>query len=365
MTEAIPEIHRRSIVVAAHTDIIGADVDYHRVLGQRAVLEARHVPTLRRGGVTVFLDHLGGDSRYAFLPATSLSTTPLRRIMRMFDHAHCEARESPSIVLVDTVDDIHRAKREDKLAMVLCLEGASPLEDDLAYLRNLHRLGLRSLGLTHNWRNQLADGVLERSGGGLTHFGVDVVRECNELGIIVDVSHLSDRGLIDVLEFSSKPIIASHSNARAIRPHVRNLDDGQIRAIASAGGVIGVHALNTLVGDTPKPPLSELLRHIVHIAEVGGIDCVGLGPDLMENWQECLFRSVTESAPTFMSVPVKKMDFEYPTGMSSLGETPNITRGLLELGFGEEDVAKVLGGNFMRLFTQAWPSRSARGDARN
>jgi membrane dipeptidase len=350
------DLHNEAIVVAAHTDIIGADVDYQRIAGLRAVLEERHVPTLRKGGVTVFLDHLGGDSRYAFLPATSLTTTPMRRVMRMFDHAHCEAQESASIILVDTVEDIHRAKRQGKIAMVLCLEGASPLEDDIANLRNLHRLGLRSLGLTHNWRNQLADGVLERSGGGLTHFGVAVVRECNRLGVIVDVSHLSDRGLEDVLEFSKKPIIASHSNCKAIRSHVRNLSDAQIRAIAEHGGVIGVHALNTLVGDTPQPPLSELIRHIEHLAEIGGIDCVGLGPDLLENWQEDIFKAVTESAPTFMSVPVKEMSYCYPVGMSSLGDTPNITRGLVDLGWNREDILKVLGGNFMRLFTQAWPA---------
>jgi membrane dipeptidase len=357
------DLHKEAIVVAAHTDIIGADVDYHRIAGKRAVFEERHVPILRKGGVTVFLDHLGGDSRYAFLPATSLTTTPMRRVMRMIDHAHREAEESSSIILVDTVEDIHRAKREGKIAMVLCLEGASPLEDDVAYLRNLHRLGLRSLGLTHNWRNQLADGVLERSGGGLTHFGVEVVRECNRLGVIVDVSHLSDRGLEDVLAVSQKPIIASHSNCKAIRPHVRNLADAQIRGIAERGGVIGVHALNTLVGDTPQPPLSELLRHIQHLANVGGIDCVGLGPDLLENWQEDIFKAVTEGAPSFLSVPVKKMSYSYPVGMSSLGDTPNITRGLVELGWKRDDILKVLGGNFMRLFAEAWPARPARRTA--
>lgn len=353
-------IHREAIVVVGHSDIIASNVDYFRATGERRVLERRHLPTLRQGGATVICDHLGGDTRYAYLPAIALTTSPLRRIMRVLDHAHCEAKESEAIVLVDTVDDIRRAKREGKIALVLCIEGASPLEDDLSYLRNFHRLGVRSLGLTHNWRNQVADGVMERSGGGLTHFGADVVRECQSLGILVDVSHLSDRGLEDVLAISTRPIIASHSNARALRNHVRNLTDDQIRAIAQRGGVVGIHALNALVSDAAEPGIGDVVQHIQHIANVGGIDCVGIGPDLMENWREDLYRSAAEGAQTFMSVPVKKMNFCYPKGFSSLAELPNITKGLVAVGFSRQDIEKVLGGNFMRLYAQMWPGRETR-----
>ncbi len=356
-----PDVHSRSIVVAAHTDIVGADVDYWRVRGDRGVLERRHVPTLRAGGVTVVCDHIGGDSRYAYLPATTLHTTSLQRVMRMLDHCWQEVAESESILIALGVDDIARAKREGKIALVICLEGASPLEDELACLRNLYRLGLRCLGLTHNWRNSLADGVLERSGGGLTHFGVEVVQECNALGIVVDVSHLSDRGVEDTLAFSRHPIIASHSNARAVHKHVRNLTDEQIRAIAQAGGVIGIHALNALVSDTPQPPLDEMLRHAEHMASVGGVECVGIGPDLLENWQEGIFKAVTEGAPKCHSVPVKKMSYQYPTGMTSLADLPNITRGLLARGFKEAEVEKILGANFIRVFDQVWSVGAGRG----
>lgn len=356
MNKEAARLHKEAIVVIGHTDIIGADVDYHRASGKKAVLEERHVPILRQGGATVFLDHLGGDSRYGFLPTQHLSTSPLQRVMRMIDHAHLEARESPSIILVDTVEDIYRAKREDKIALVICLEGAAPIED-ISYLRNLHRLGLRSLGLTHNWRNHLADGALERSNGGLTHFGAEVVAECEDLGIIVDVSHLNDRSTEDVIAIARRPFMASHSNARSVQPHIRNLSDEHIRGIAEKGGIIGIHALNSMVAGK-ESTVVDLVRHIRHIANVGGMDCVGIGPDLMENWQEDLFRKVTEGATSFMSVPVKKMDFSYPQGFKSLAETPNITAELTRNGFRGDEIRKILGGNFMRLFAEYWPAKS-------
>lgn len=349
-----PEHQQQAIVVAAHTDIIASDVYYWRLRGETAVLEQRHVPTLRAGGVTVICDHLGGDTPYAYVPNTNFTTSPLQRALRLFDDAHREAEESPSIVLAQSVGDIRRAQREGKIALVLCLEGGMPLENELAYLRNFHRLGLRCLGLTHNYRNPLADGARERSGGGLTHFGTDVVKECNRLGIIVDVSHLSDRGIDDVLKESSQPIMASHSNARAVREHIRNLTDDHIRAIASGGGVIGIHAMNSLVSASPQPTLDDLLRHVVHIVEVGGIDCVGIGPDLMENWQEDKMRVVSEEAQKFAAVPVTPGDWRYPTGFSSLAHVPNLTNGLKALGFSAEDLVKFLGGNWMRLFAQVW-----------
>ena len=210
------------------------------------------------------------------------------------------------------------------------------------------------LGLTHDRRNSVAEGVLERSGGGLTFFGTDVVTECNRLGIVVDTAHLSRRGIEDVLEISTHPIIVSHGNANAVYPIVWNLTDNHIGAIARKGGVIAVHALNAVVSSSLHPTLDDLLKHIIHIAEVGGIECVGIGPDLMENWEEGLFKLVTQGVPKFMSVPVKTFDFSYPAGMSSLADLPNITAGLLSRGFSTDDVTKILGGNCLRLFEQVW-----------
>lgn len=354
--EEMPKLHKNVIVVAAHTDIIASDSYYWHIKGETGVLEKRHVPLLKAGGITVIGEHIGGDAPYGYIPPTLPYTNPLHRAMRGIDYAYIEAKESESIIVATTVQDIHKAKKEGKIAIVLCFEGASPLEDELAFLHNFHRLGLRCLGLSHNLRNSLADGLMERSQSGLTHFGIEVVKECNELGILVDVSHLCDKACWDVLEVSSQPVTASHSNARKLHPHPRNLTDDQIKTIAQSGGVIGVHALNALVGGGQDPTIDNFLRHITHIVDVGGIDCVGIGPDMMENWQYEYFRLAKEESPKFTSIPSAPSIYAYPKGISSLAEMPNVTIGLMKLGFNDEEITKILGGNFMRLFARIWKS---------
>ena len=354
MSDKASNLHQEAIVLVGHSDIIASDVDWRRESGERGVLDRRHLPTLREGGVTAICDHIGGDAPYGYLPATRLSTTYLQRFMRALDHTHAEVEGSTHFILARTVDDIRRAKREGKIALVICLEGGAPLEQEISYLRNFYRLGLRCLGLTHDVRNELGDGVRERSAGGLTHFGAKVVEECNRLGIVVDVSHLSDRGTQDVLAISAQPIIASHSNARSLCSHPRNLTDELIRAIAKGGGVIGFHALDTFISSKPNPTLDSLLRHIAHIAEIGGPDCIGIGPDLMENWDPTVFTAVAERSSTLNGIPALRMKWNYPEGMRSNAELPNLTEALLKLGFGAQDVLKFLGGNFLRVFDAVW-----------
>lgn len=347
-------LHQELIVVVGHSDIVASDVDLRREVGEQDVLDRRHLPTLRAGGVTVICDHVGGDAPYGYLPATKLSTSYHQRFMRALDHLYSELEESKDFILATTTENIRHAKRSGKIAVVICLEGASPLDGEISYLRNFYRLGLRCLGLTHDVRNAVADGIRERSAGGLTHFGVKVVDECNRLGIVVDVSHLSDRGTEDVLARSSQPIIASHSNARALCGNLRNLPDHLIRLIAQNGGVIGFHALHALVTENSDVTLDDLLRQISHVAEIGGIDCVGIGPDLMENWDPAPFKSVFERTRTIEGIPVGRLEFKYPKGMASNAELPNLTEAMLKMGFSGEDIVKVLGGNFMRLFERVW-----------
>lgn len=347
-------VHRDALVIVGHSDIIASDIDWRREKGERKVLDRRHYPTLSKGGVSVICDHIAGDAPYGYLPATQYRTTHLQRLMRVLDHTYGDIADSEHFMLVLSTDDILRTKKEGKIGVVICLEGGAPLEGELSYLRNLHRLGLRCFGLTHDLRNEIGDGIRERSAGGLTHFGVDVVKECNRLGIVVDVSHLSDKGTEDVLNVSTQPITASHSNARALCSHPRNLPDHFIRDIAKAGGVIGFHALDGLVSDTPKPTLDDVLRHIAYIAELGGVDCIAIGPDLMENWDPPVFTSVYERSSTIASLPVQHYEWTYPEGIQSNAELPNLTEGLLKMGFSSHDVQKFLGGNLLRLFGDVW-----------
>jgi membrane dipeptidase len=352
-TEAV-KLHSESIVIVGHSDIVASDVDWRRESGERRVLDQRHLRTLRAGGVTAVCDHIGGDAPYGYLPATKLTTDYLQRFMRALDHTYSELAESEHFILATTTEDIRRAKREGKIAFVICLEGGAPLEEEISYLRNFYRLGLRCLGLTHDVRNGIGDGVRELSAGGLTHFGVNVVKECNRLGIVVDVSHLSDRGTEDVLKTSTQPIIASHSNARSLCSHPRNLTDDLIRGIAGGGGVVGFHALDRFVSTDSVPTFDQLCRHIQHIAEIGGEDCVGIGPDLMENWDETVFTGAIDRASTVNGIPNSVRKWTYPKGMQSNAELPNLTEGLLKRGFNASQVAKFLGGNFMRVFEDVW-----------
>jgi membrane dipeptidase len=359
MSDKTSKLHEEAIVVVGHSDIVASDVDWRRESGERSVLDRRHLATLRTGGVTAICDHVGGDAPYGYLPATRLSTTYLQRFMRALDHTHAEVEESAHFILAKTTGDIRRAKREGKIALVICLEGGAPLEQEISYLRNFYRLGLRCLGLTHDVRNEIGDGVRELSAGGLTHFGAKVVEECNRLGIVVDVSHLSDKGTEDVLAVSAQPIIASHSNARSLCAHPRNLTDELIRGIAKGGGVIGFHALDPLITVNPDPTLQDLLRHIAHIADVGGPDCIGIGPDLMENWDTSVFTTTTERSSTVNGIAAMRMKWTYPKGMQSNAELPNLTEGLLKLGFSSQEVVKFLGGNFMRVFDAVWKPEDA------
>lgn len=347
-------IHKNSLVIVGHTDLVASDVDWRRVAGEKNVFTRRHLPTLRKGGVSAICDHIGGDAPYGYLPATQYRTTHIQRLMRAIDATLNDVAESDDFVVACTADDIEAASEQGKIAVIICIEGGAAFEGELSYLRNFYRLGLRCLGLTHDLRNEIGDGVRERNAGGLTHFGVEVVKECNRLGMLIDVSHLSDRGTEDVLNLSKHPITASHSNARALCGHPRNLPDHFIRDIAKAGGVIGFHGLDGLVSDQPEPTIDHIVRHIAHIAEVGGVDCIAIGPDLMENWEPKVFTSVYEWSSTISSLPVQRYNWTYPKGFQSLAELPNLTDALLKAGFSEEDLVKFLGGNLMRLFRAVW-----------
>jgi membrane dipeptidase len=225
--------------------------------------------------------------------------------------------------------DIEGAKPSGQVGVILGLEGAESLEGDLGVLRMLHRLGVRNVGLTWNFRNQAADGVgEERTGGGLTTFGVSLVEEMNRLGIIVDIAHLAPAGVEDVLKVSQAPIIASHANARALCDHRRNLTDAQLEKIAKNGGVVCVTFVPAFVdGNEDKTTLPRILDHVDHLVRVMGEDHVGLGSDFDGFFGD-----------------------EKTEGLEDVSKMPAITVGLLQRGYSETAVQKILGGNLLRVF---------------
>lgn len=223
--------------------------------------------------------------------------------------------------------DIRQAQRSGRLACLLAIEGGEALEGKLANLRNVYRLGVRLLTLTWNFRNDLASGQMEGAeGGGLSRFGLEVVEEMNRLKMLIDVSHLNEPGFWDVIETSTSPIIASHSNAKALCDHPRNLTDKQIRAIADRGGVIGVNFFTLFLTSKGEATAADVVEHIDYLVNVGGIDTVGLGSD---------FDGISDT----------------PKGLENCSQTHIIAFLLAKRDYSEDAIEKIMGGNLLRLCT--------------
>jgi len=201
--------------------------------------------------------------------------------IKVMDHAHTVFNSRPDCIrLATSYADIINNINSDVCSAILGAEGAEPIGKDLDNLRKLHEKGLRVLTLTWNRHNAVSGCIQEPNLDGLSEFGRETVAECERLGVIIDVSHISTKGFWDVIETTAKPFIASHSNCKALASHRRNLDDEQIKALANKGGVIGANFCDAFLSDTHDPTMDDVVRHIDHIIKVGGEDCAAIGGDL-------------------------------------------------------------------------------------
>lgn len=346
------ELHRRSIVVDGHDDLM-VDVVRRRLRGETSVLARIHLPKLRAGGLSLVFVTCGGDHSTMFdgadQPVWSHSAL---RILDELQAEVCEARGE--IVIVRTRDDLD-ALGAGPIGFIIHFEGGRPLEGQLGMLRHFHRLGLRSLGLVWFLRNALADSCAERRPAGLSHFGAAVVREAERLGILVDVAHLSEEGSFDVLDLSTKPVVATHANAYTVEPHPRNLSDDVIRRIARSGGVVGLAAFPPFVGTrSPRVTLDDLIDHADHISHLVGTDHIGIGPDFIDFAPEA-FLPYHASISRAIGLDLGHGDVLYPEGLEDSSMLPNVTRRLLTRGYSKTDVAKILGGNFVRVLRETLP----------
>ena len=329
VSEKALALHRRAIVCDSHCDTILALDRQDRRMGERSEVGHSDLPRLLEGGVTAQVFAL-------FIEDSYLPGEAVRRTLQLLDVFYREVEaNAESMLLATTAAGIRRAKAEGKVAAILGIEGGEALEGDIAVLRIFYRLGVRLLTVAWNRRNALADGQKEsRTGGGLTTFGVEAMQEMNRLGMIVDVSHLSAAGVRDVLEVSRAPIIASHSNARAVRDHPRNLSDEQVQAIAGGGGLVAVTFVPFFVAVEGQVSLERLLDHVEHLLQVGGEDHVGVGSDY-----DGFGPGIGGSADQFPE-------------LLDVSHLPRLTEGLLKRGLSERVVEKVLGGNFLRVFEE-------------
>jgi membrane dipeptidase len=363
--ERIDRLHREALVWDCHNDL-SYRVLYEKLdIGQR--LPAGHVdiPRLEEGGVDV--------QTVALFVQNFLYPDGGARQAQQLLAAMLEAIEqySERVELARTGADIERIVAAGKIAIPISIEGGHAIENSLENLREFHRLGVSSMTLTHNVTHGWADsGADEPRWGGLNELGRETVREMNRLGMVIDISHVSDETFFDVIETSEDPVIASHSGVRALNPHRRNMSDEMLHALADNGGVIGIvfvlnyltpeylEAMNELraVGrpwhrqvppiedpdlrsavehvsagrDWPlenHPTIEDVLDHIDHAVKVAGVDHVGLGADMYPR------------TPS-------------PVGIRGVQDYPNITRGLMQRGYSDEDVRKIMGGNLLRVWKQ-------------
>jgi len=257
------------IVFDAHSDLPTLVWEEHGK-GKNSVLE--------RNFERFFGDYVRARVASVWTPPNKRSHA-LRYAIEAFRRFKSDVHEGERFELVMGVGEMDGAIKENRVALWLGLEGGEPIES-LDVLETFHELGLRVLTLTWSLRNQIGDGVFERTNGGLTNFGVEVVGKAEELGIVLDLSHINEAGFWDALDVTSFPVMASHSNARALCNHIRNLTDEQLKAIAERDGVVGAVAIPSFV-DKEKPTLDKYVEHIAYMVDLIGYGHVGLGFDFV------------------------------------------------------------------------------------
>ncbi len=253
----------------------------------------------------------------------------LYKVLSSLDRFYREVARPGVIAPVFSTPELQSVLHSGQRGAILSLEGADALAGQIGVLHALFRLGVRLIGLTWNGANSVADGVGEMRGAGLTQFGKEVVQTMRSLGMVVDVSHLAERGVWDVLEIYGGPVVASHSNAAAVHPHRRNLSDDQIRGVAATGGLVGATFVPSFIGDRDVLTTEDLLRHIDHLLTVAGPDGVALGSDF-----DGIDTTLTDL----------RNGSDYPLLLEKL-----------ERRYGSDVLAKVAGGNWLRVFSQILP----------
>jgi len=356
-------VHDRAIVWDAHCDTLQRLVIDNVDLGLASTAQA-DLPAWRAGGVDAQVFAVWVDTIYGREHAA-------RRALEQIAAFHqFLARYPDQVGLALTAADVRRLAGQGKLAAMLAIEGGLAIQNDLGLLRTYARLGATSMTLTHSASIDWVDSSTDvPRWGGLNELGREVIAEMNRLRMVVDVSHVSDATIEQVVALSTAPVIASHSSSKVVCNHPRNLTDALARAIADTGGVIGINFVNEILDqayhdlmtaskqsvlsllnaptdyrpedldrvaaerlrgwftDTPfRPPFERIIDHIVHLVNVAGADHVGIGADL----DSCV-------------IPL-------PAGFDSVRDYPKITEALCRRGFSDSDIEKIMGGNFLRVF---------------
>lgn len=331
---------KNSTVIDAHLDLL-FDVVRQRQLGRKKVIETDYLPNFLEGGFNVIVSSLFLDDE--FLPEMAL-----RRALNQISALYDEIADSPDkIMLCKSYDDINKAKHSGKLGILLSFEGVEPLYNDMSLLRIFYELGVRGVGLVWSRRNYAGDGckfekTKRGTGAGLTDFGISLVKAAEKIGMFIDTSHLNEKGFWDVINIAHNPVIASHSNCRAIVDTPRNLSNEQIKAIASTGGVIGINAANFLTSyDDKDSNIEFLVNHIDHIASLVGIKHVGFGFDLCDK--------LSKYEPKDSPNPLPRKPFDI---LKSHKDVISLLQELENRGYRQNEIAMIGSGNFERVYKE-------------
>ena len=341
------DLHGSHPVVEAHGDI-PMDLRRRRLAGEERPLRDDHLRRLRAGGVRVEFMTVGGD-----MPITMDGDgRPDLRARELIDDVVSEADGCRELRVIRTLKDLEDTLTGEALGIVLHFEGCRPLRGEVELVTAFHDLGVRSAQLTWNVRNGLADGVAEPEPSGLTDAGREIVAELERLGVLVDVSHLAEQGFRDVIDIARRPVVASHANSTTVWPHPRNLTDDQVRAVAGSGGYVGICFFPAFIG--PEPTLPRLLDHVDHLAEIVGCDHIAVGPDYVDYVLDLMVADMT----TGEALVDYGDSWRFPDGLQSVETLPMFTAGLLVRGYAEEDVAKIVGGNAVRVLRELLAPRA-------
>jgi membrane dipeptidase len=331
--EEVMRVHRSALLIDTHNDFAteeaGQDRQPGRIdIGVPSPKTHTDLKRLREGGV--------GAVFFAAWVASSYGLGPraYNRAQQVIDTIRYDIVEHypNDFAFATTADQIEAAHKQGKIAVLIGIEGGHAIQDSLDKLREFYNRGVRYMTLTHTNTNNWADSSGDINDAavphhnGLTDFGKDVVREMNRLGMMVDISHVSDKTFWDALAVSKAPLIASHSSCRALANVPRNMTDQMIEDLAKKGGVVQVNFYcNFLTNEKPpRASIEDVVAHIDHIRQIAGIDAIGIGSDF--DGIECA-----------------------PAGLEDVSKFPNLTRALLEKGYSAADIRKIYGGNLLRV----------------
>ena len=270
---------------------------------------------------------------------------------------------SDLIMPVHQASDILEAKRQGKVGIIFGFQNCSPIEDDLKMVQILHELGVRIMQLTYNNQSLLGAGCYEDNDAGITRFGKEVIREMNRVGMIIDMSHSGERSTLEAIELSERPIAITHANPSFFHEALRNKSDRVLKALGESGGMFGFSLYPFHLKNGADCTLQEFCEMIARTAEMVGIDRLGIGSDLCKKWDYSTLEWMRSGRWTadvdYGEGSAQNAEWpQQPSWFEGSGDIMNIADGLKQVGFREEDVAKVMGGNWLRFFEDGFAPKA-------